>query len=206
MNLPIIRCSVVFAIACGGTSATGTVDGSSVQVTDAWFVEDAAAWEPEGRLRVFLGPADGCASHAGYLADVADDATSTDQTASWSAWYPSEFWWIGLDMRTSSLDEPETTLTGSTGDALDAAGQFAGAVEHNLKRRDEGYWESTTPDTEYVLDYRTDGGSLSIERYERQDTLHGRAETNVVTLEGAAAGSVVLQFAAAHCPEVQDAL
>ncbi|MDP6935349.1 MAG: hypothetical protein QGG40_20685 [Myxococcota bacterium] len=196
--------------ACGGgTLVTGSVGGTDLpKMQSALFVEATDLYDDSGLVQLYVTDVDdACSTFTAYQEDISQAQGADDFATVWSSHFPDRFWRINIVMRIAdpSVSNGGETLTGVSWDeSLQGPGEAYGHLFAYTDTLDEAYWNHDADDADYVTTYRTDGGSLTIDRHTPSQRLSGSFETSTVDSEGSGQGELDIQFDASHCAELEE--
>ncbi len=201
--------AAVLLAACGGTSVQGEIDGMSVPLDDAFFVQESGYFENgDDLVHVVMGGAGGdmCERYAELeelYEDIEDDDDLDELTDWWAENLPEEFWQVDITLRLDDLDEPDQELDGvSWGEGLGEDGEAYASFVHFLQPIDDDYWDNGDED-DYYENFATDGGDLELTGYSEGERISGRFQADVVDDEGDEEGEVQINFSASRCTDVE---
>lgn len=190
-------------LACKGP-VRGEIDGQTVEIGSVLFLQETQYYETgDGEIQVWLtGVEDACQVMEGYTEDLRETADAGDRAALWQDTMPEDFWAITLLLR---VDDPrgdleDLELAGTDwGQPTTGADEVQGLIMHYEEWLDEDFYQGTTTGQDYMSQFFTDNGTLTIRRNTPDEEISATFEARVVNAEGEEEGEVTMDFTAPRC-------
>ncbi len=205
--------AAVLLAACGGTSVQGEIDGETVGLDDAFFVQESGFYDDgDDLVHIVAGGAGGdlCQRYVELeelYEDLEDGDDSDDIVAWWADNLPEDFWQVDIYLRLDDMGDPDEELEGADWDeGLREDGEANGSFTHFLQPLDDDFWDGDVridDYDEYYESYLSDGGDVQVTGFSEDERISGRFQTDVVDWQGDSEGEVEVSFSATRCVDIE---
>lgn len=195
----------LWMLACAGSiRVSGEVGGEPVVLRGGYFTEEVGAYDNgDDRLSIaFTGYRDACDTTVAANQALTGASDPAEAGAAWAATLPEDFWRLDLTVRVADLADSldGATFAGASWGAEPDAGEVSGAVVHFRQPLDEAFFGGVKAPSEYLDDWSTDGGALTLEVSRGGDEIVGRFTADAADeIDGNNAGSVEVSFSVGSC-------
>lgn len=205
LTSPVGWLCVALLVGCAPDARVkGTLGGDEVIVNTAMFSEHPAAFGSDGLIFVVLTALpNACADYAYYQQQAEALSDPEELAALWANTFPADFWEVVVVAR---VPDPAVSLVGQQYigldwyELLDIRSRFFARFTHNRALRDGAWFDGEGPTADYLDEFLSHQGTLTIQDHEPGVRLRGVVDTLVVDTETVEPQGVVqVRFDADFC-------